>query len=68
MFRKNKNAERAQIESEDVAAVSVLSTGESDMSARNIKMDDLKALMSACGELVWMRNATQYKLTGGYFI
>lgn len=40
----NKIAERAHIESEDVAAVNVLNTGESDISARKISMDDFNAL------------------------
>jgi hypothetical protein len=44
MFRRNRKADNAQIESEDVAAVNVLSTGDNDMRARNIKMDDFKAL------------------------
>ena len=42
-------AAKAQIESEDVAAVSVRNTGESDMSARNIIMDDFKVLRSTKG-------------------
>jgi hypothetical protein len=37
----NRHAAKAQMESDDVAAVNVLSTGESDMSDRNTKMDDL---------------------------
>jgi hypothetical protein len=41
----NKKAERAQIESEDVAAVSVRKTGESDTSARNINIDDFSVLI-----------------------
>ena len=42
----NRIAERAHIESEEVAAVSVLSTGESDTRARKTRMDDLRVLMS----------------------
>jgi hypothetical protein len=42
----NKRAERAQIVSDEVAAVSVRKTGESDMRARNIKIDDFRALRS----------------------
>jgi len=37
-------AESAQIESEDVAAVKVLNTGESDMRARNIRIEDFTVL------------------------
>lgn len=37
------------MESEDVAAVSVRNIGESDMRARNIIIDDFKALRSANG-------------------
>jgi len=40
----NSAADKAQIESEEVAAVSVLKTGDSDMSARNISIDDFNAL------------------------
>lgn len=39
-------ADNAQIESEEVAAVKVLKTGDNDISARNINMDDLMALRS----------------------
>jgi hypothetical protein len=42
----NKHADKAQIESEDVAAVRVLRTGDSDNKARNTKIDDLNALAS----------------------
>ena len=34
------------MESEDVAAVNVLSTGDKDMRARNIIMDDFRAFIS----------------------
>jgi hypothetical protein len=34
------------MESEDVAAVNVLSTGDSDIRARNIIIDDFRALRS----------------------
>jgi hypothetical protein len=43
----NKKADRAQMESDDVAAVNVLSTGERDNSARNIRMDDLNVFTPA---------------------
>ena len=36
----NKRADKAQIESEDVAAVNVFKTGERDISARKINIDD----------------------------
>lgn len=36
-------AASAQIESEDVAALRVLKTGERDISARNIIIDDFRA-------------------------
>lgn len=39
----NSTAERAQIESEEVAAVNVLNTGESDIRARNIRIEDFTA-------------------------
>lgn len=42
----NRMAERAHIESEDVAAVKVRKTGARDMRARKINMDDLTALRS----------------------
>ena len=42
-------AAKAQMESEDVAAVNVRNTGASVMRARNIIMDDFKALRSANG-------------------
>ncbi len=42
-MRIKRTADNAQIESEDVAAVSVLRTGESDMRAKNINIDDFKA-------------------------
>jgi len=45
VFRRNRKAESAQMESEDVAAVNVLSTGDKDIRARNIIMDDLRALI-----------------------
>jgi hypothetical protein len=41
----NKKAESAQMESEDVAAVSVRNTGESDINERKINIDDLSILM-----------------------
>ena len=41
MFNINKHAVRAQIESDDVAAVNVLNTGESDIRDRNTRIDDL---------------------------
>ncbi len=44
MFNRNKAADRAQIESEDVAAVRVLKTGERDINARNIKIEDLSVV------------------------
>ena len=47
----NKMAERAHIESEDVAAVKVLKTGARDMRARKINMDDLTALRSVYGSM-----------------
>lgn len=42
----NNAAARAQIESEDVAAVKVRKTGDSDMSTRNIIIDDFITLKS----------------------
>lgn len=39
-----RHADNAQIESEDVAAVRVFRTGESDMSARKTRMDVFSAL------------------------
>lgn len=36
----NKEAARAQMESDEVAAVRVLKTGDKDMSTRNIMIDD----------------------------
>lgn len=41
----NKKAESAQTESEDVAAVNVRNTGESDTNARNINIEDFSVLM-----------------------
>jgi hypothetical protein len=38
----NRNTDTGQMESEDVAAVNVLSRGERDSRARNIKIEDLK--------------------------
>jgi hypothetical protein len=40
----NSEADRAQIESDEVAAVSVLSMGERANSARKTRMEDLIAL------------------------
>jgi len=37
-------AAKAQIESEEVAALNVRKTGESDIKTRNIMMDDLRVL------------------------
>jgi hypothetical protein len=45
MLRMNRKAESAQIESEDVAAVNVLNTGDKDSKARNIKIDDLNVFI-----------------------
>lgn len=42
----NRMAERAQIESDDVAAVNVRSTGDSDINPRNIKIEDFSAVRS----------------------
>ena len=42
----NRHAASAQIESEDVDAVSVFITGDRDSSARNAKMDDLTVFAS----------------------
>lgn len=42
----NKEAERAHMESEDVAAVKVRKTGDKDMSTRNIMIDDFNTLRS----------------------
>jgi hypothetical protein len=39
-LRVNRQAERAHMESEEVAAVNVLKTGVSDIKARNISMED----------------------------
>lgn len=41
----NKHADRAQMESDDVAALKVFSTGDNAMRARNTKIDDLSALV-----------------------
>ena len=43
----NKEAARAQMESDEVAAVSVLKTGDKDMSTRNIMIDDFITFRSA---------------------
>ena len=42
----NRHAESAQIESEDVDAVSVFITGDKDNSARNANIDDLTVFAS----------------------
>lgn len=41
MLSKNSPAERAQMESDEVAAVSVLRTGDSAINARKTMTDDL---------------------------
>ena len=43
----NRHAARAQIESEEVDAVSVFITGDKDNSARNANIDDLTVFASA---------------------
>lgn len=48
-FKKKSIAARAQIESEDVAAVSVRKTGDNDTRTRNIIMDDFIAFRSRRG-------------------
>jgi hypothetical protein len=40
-------ADIAQMESDDVAAVRVFKTGDSDMRARKIRIEDLSVLMPA---------------------
>ena len=45
----NRHAASAQIESEDVDAVSVFITGDKDSSARNANIDDLTAFASIDG-------------------
>jgi hypothetical protein len=45
-LRINRHADKAQIESEEVAAVRVFRTGDSESKARNTKMDDLSVLAS----------------------
>ena len=40
----NNDADNAQIESEDVAAVNVLKTGDNDNKAKNTKIEDLAVL------------------------
>jgi hypothetical protein len=47
MLRIKRTAERAQIESDEVAAVRVRKTGESTMRVRNTIIEDLSALRSA---------------------
>lgn len=44
IFRMKRAADNAHIESDDVAAVSVRSTGDSDNNARKTNMDDLMTL------------------------
>lgn len=48
----NKEAARAQMESDEVAAVSVLRTGDKDMSTRNIMIDDFITFRSKKRELL----------------
>ena len=40
----NRHADRAQIESEDVAALRVFNTGDKDIKERNIRIDDFRCL------------------------
>ena len=44
-MRPNRKADKAQIESEDVAAVNVLNTGDKDINARKIRIEDLRFLI-----------------------
>jgi len=44
-------ADKAQIESDDVAAVRVRKTGERDIKERKTSIDDLRALRSTAGEV-----------------
>ena len=46
-MRKNNAEDSAHIESDDVAAVSVRNTGDSDNKARKTRMDDLTAFATA---------------------
>lgn len=55
-FKKNSIAARAQIESDDVAAVRVRKTGDSDTKTKNIIKDDFKAFRSGIGEKPRPRN------------
>lgn len=43
---QKRAAEIAQIESDEVAALKVLNTGERDISAKKTRMDDLSILIS----------------------
>jgi len=43
-------ADKAQIESDDVAAVRVRKTGERDIKERKTSIEDLRALRSAAGK------------------
>jgi hypothetical protein len=56
-------ADSAQIESEDVAAVSVLRTGDNDMSAKNISIDDLIAFIPSTTFLIRTYGAKNSLLT-----
>jgi len=47
-----RNADKAQMESDEVAAVKVFSTGDNAMRARKTKMDDLSVLVPAQRHLV----------------
>jgi len=51
MFRENRIADKAQIESDDVAAVRVRKTGERDIKARKTSIEDLRALRSVAEKL-----------------
>jgi len=44
-------ADKAPIESDDVAAVRVRKTGERDIKERKTSIEDLRALRSAAGEV-----------------
>jgi hypothetical protein len=44
-LRMNRIAEIAQMESDDVAAVRVFNTGDRDMRARKIRIEDLSVLI-----------------------
>lgn len=59
MFRRNRQADRAHIESEDVAADNVLRTGDKDIRARNMRMKGLKILTGPVSHFSKVRAKTE---------